>query len=392
MGGLRAIQLMALAVLVALLPACRKEKYRPSSENETITALGNLRVDGEEPGQVIGMYLLNGGGKGNNEATLDYLDFVTGVYHRNIYAEKNPSAPTSLGDNGTDLAVQDGKLYVVLNNSHKVEVLDARTTSHIASIPVNDCRRIVFKGESGYVSSYLKRGHREGDEPLGEVVRFNVADNTVTGRVTVGCQPEDMLINGHTMYVANSGAYNEPKYDDRLSLIDLGDFTQTGFVRVGPCPFRIVRDEFGYLWVSTRSIPHGPAGQIYRMETLGQTGFYRLYDSLALACFSVATSGNMLYAVHGQWSPSGRPETFRIESVDMSSGRPSLHRIISDNSLEAIQHPTSITPHPTKDYIFITDAKNYTSSGRLYCYSGSGKLRWKVRTGIIPTKIAFVWK
>lgn len=57
-----------------------------------------------------------------------------------------------------------------------------------------------------------------------------------------------------------------------------------------------------------------------------------------------------------------------------------------------IESPTSLVVNPeTREYL-VTDARNYTSSGMLYCYSAGGNLLWRVRTGIIPRKIAFVWR
>ena len=38
-----------------------------------------------------GLYLVNEGNMGSNKCTLDYYDFVTGLYARNIYSEKNPN-------------------------------------------------------------------------------------------------------------------------------------------------------------------------------------------------------------------------------------------------------------------------------------------------------------
>jgi len=45
----------------------------------------------------------------------------------------------------------------------------------------------------------------------------------------------------------------------------------------------------------------------------------------------------------------------------------------------------------TKD-IYVTDAKNYVSSGTLYCYDQDGFQKWGVRTGDIPAHMVFVNK
>ncbi len=43
---------------------------------------------------------------------------------------------------------------------------------------------------------------------------------------TVGYQPEEMVIAGNKLYVANSGGYRVPSYDRTVSVIDLTTFTE----------------------------------------------------------------------------------------------------------------------------------------------------------------------
>ena len=52
-----------------------------------------------------GFYLLNEGNMGSNKATLDYYDFTTATYTRNIYSAVNPNITQSLGDVGNDLKI-----------------------------------------------------------------------------------------------------------------------------------------------------------------------------------------------------------------------------------------------------------------------------------------------
>ncbi|MFA5588666.1 MAG: hypothetical protein WC987_07845, partial [Mariniphaga sp.] len=65
---------------------------------------------------------------------------------------------------------------------------------------------------------------------------------------------------------------------------------------------------------------------------------------------------------------------------------------ISDGTGKEIEIPYGLALHPENGDIFITDAKNYVSSGELHCYDKAGKRKWSVRTGDIPAHIAFVNK
>ena len=52
-----------------------------------------------------GFYLLNEGNMGSNKSTLDYYDYSTGFYTKNIYASVNPTVTKELGDVGNDLQI-----------------------------------------------------------------------------------------------------------------------------------------------------------------------------------------------------------------------------------------------------------------------------------------------
>jgi hypothetical protein len=48
---------------------------------------------------------------GSNKATLDYFDYETGNYTRNIYPERNPNVVQELGDVGKRHPIYGNKLY-----------------------------------------------------------------------------------------------------------------------------------------------------------------------------------------------------------------------------------------------------------------------------------------
>ena len=85
-----------------------------------------------------GFFLLNEGNQGSNKASLDYFDYETGVYTKNIYPERNPGVVKELGDLGNDLQVYGEKLYAVIGGSGLVEVTDVNTAKHVGRISVSE--------------------------------------------------------------------------------------------------------------------------------------------------------------------------------------------------------------------------------------------------------------
>lgn len=110
---------LAFLLFVVFLTSCRGDQYIIQKETEEVTP--------PQQTEIKGFYLLNEGNMNSNKATLDYFDYAKGTYFRNIYADTNPNVVKELGDVGNDIKIYGNKMYVVVNASNKVEVLDART-------------------------------------------------------------------------------------------------------------------------------------------------------------------------------------------------------------------------------------------------------------------------
>jgi hypothetical protein len=138
LGDLGVIKIFLVGLLLCLLPACREdvEVFEP----ETVV------VSVPEYTSIQGFYLLNEGNMGSNKSTLDYYDYETGEYHRNIFSAANPSVVKELGDVGNDVKIYGSKLYAVINCSNKIEVMDAQTAKRLGQIDIPNCRYIHFHG------------------------------------------------------------------------------------------------------------------------------------------------------------------------------------------------------------------------------------------------------
>ena len=146
MIALKNIMICSLIALMLTVASCR--------EDDVIFIPEDVPVSTPEYTSVKGFYLLNEGNMGSNKCTLDYYDYSSGVYTRNVYGNANPTVPKELGDVGNDLAVYGSRLYAVVNVSNKVEVMNAATTERIGQIDIPNCRFIKFHKGYAYVTSY----------------------------------------------------------------------------------------------------------------------------------------------------------------------------------------------------------------------------------------------
>lgn len=363
--------------------SCREDELVVPTEYEII---GDICADGS----VRGLYLVNEGNMGSNKCTLDYYDYHTGLYSRNFYAEKNPDVIKELGDIGNDIGIYGSRLYVVVNCSHKVEVLDARTGRRIGQVDIPNCRYIRFHRGRAYVSSYVGPVLIDPDAPKGAVYEVDTLSLTVTRKVSVGYQPEEMEIVDDYMYVANSGGYRAPAYDNTVSVIQMIDFKQVQQIPVGINLHRLKKDRYGKLWVTSRGDYQSRPSRLYVMQK--KPGFNQMIvsDTIPVACSNMAFFGDYMYYYATEWNNFTASNTISYGKIDILTKEVVSQNFITDGTEKEIIIPYGIAIHPETGDIFITDAKNYVSSGTLYCFTPDGKKKWSVRTGDIPAHITFL--
>lgn len=365
---------------------CREDELVVPTEYDIIgsTAASDSRIRG--------FYLVNEGNMGSNKCTLDYCDYLTGLYARNFYAERNPDVIKELGDVGNDIGIYGSKLYVVVNCSHKVEVLDAHTGVRIGQVDIPNCRYVRFHRGKAYVSSYVGPVLIDPSAPKGAVYEMDTTSLRVTRKVTVGYQPEEMEIVDDYMYVANSGGYRPPQYDNTVSVVQMLDFKQVRQIPVGINLHRLKKDRYKKLWVTSRGDYMNRPSRLYVLEKKAGYNRMEVTDTIPVACSNMAIKGDSLYYYATEWNNFTASNTISYGIIDVRTKKVVSTSFITDGTEKDIEIPYGIAVHPETGEILVTDAKNYVSSGALHCYSPTGKKKWTVRTGDIPAHIVFLPK
>ena len=377
MTAIKNVTLSILALL--LLFSCRKEELIVPPQDNPVTP-------GGEGNEITGFYLLNEGNMGSNKATIDYFDYESGIYSKNIFAERNPGVVKELGDVGNDIQIYGNKLYVVVNCSHFVEVMDSKTAKHIATIPIPNCRYIEFKGKYAYVSSYAGPVEIDPNARLGYVARIDTATLDVVGECIVGYQPEEMVIKGNKLYVANSGGYRVPNYDNTVSVIDLESFKEIKKIEVGINLHRMVQDNYGNIYVSSRGDYYGTPSKTFIIDSQRDV----VTDTLhTLPCNNMTMGGDSLYVLSNEFSYVTGNYTVSYAIFDVQQKRVVSRSFITDGTEKRIKTPYGLAVNPQTREIFVTDAGDYVTPGTLYCFDRYGKLKWSTVTGDIPAHFAF---
>ncbi len=379
----RTILLIYFLPLLLAITSCREDELVVPTEFDIVG-------DEDVSSPVRGFYLLNEGNMGSNKCTLDFYDYHTGLYARNFYSERNPSVIKELGDVGNDIQIYGSKLYVVVNCSHKVEVLDARTGIRLGQVDIPNCRYVRFHRGKAYVSAYVGPVLIDPDAPRGAVFEVDTTSLTITRKVTVGYQPEEMEVIDDYMYVANSGGYRAPDYDNTVSVIQMIDFKQVEQIPVDINLHRVRQDQYKQLWVTSRGDFNSHPSRLFVLQKRRGHNQMEVVDTLDVPVSDMAIHGDSLYYFATNWSNYTQKNTISYGIIDIRT-----HQVVSDNFItdgtdKDITIPYGIAVHPLTGDIFVTDAKNYVSSGTLYCFSPDGRRKWSVRTGDIPAHITFL--
>lgn len=369
-----------LFLALGIIASCRKDLQPVPEQQEGI-------LPPDPVGQTKGFYLTNQGNMNMNKASLDYMDYTTGIYRRNIYNEANPQIVKGLGDVANDVAVYGSKLYVVVNISNKVEVLEAKTGKRITQIDILNCRYITFHKGKAYVSAYLGKVGDPGSVN-GIVAMIDTTSLTEVKRVEVGRQPEEMAIVGDKMYVANSGGYSPQAYERTLAVLDLNTFSFLKNIDVGVNLHRVRADQYGDLYVSSRGNYDDIPSKLFVVDT--KTDVVKKTFDIGLSNFVI--DGDLAYFLQTEWNNNTGTNTINYGMLNVKDEVLLNTKFITDGTDKSIAIPFGIAVNHLTKEVFVTDAKNYETPGTLYCFDPKGKKKWSVTTGDIPDQFAFIYR
>ena len=376
-------------LLFRLLPqSCRHDVIVWPSEEEEV---GGTRTD-----SILGFYLLNEGNMGSNKCTMDYYDYTTGTYIRNIYGNANPSAVKELGDVGNDLRIYGNRMWAVINCSNKIEVMEARTARRVGQVNLANCRYIAFHEGYAYVTSYAGPVQiNPGYEQKGMVVKIDTATLEKMDTCIVGFQPDRLDIAGGKIFVANSGGYMFPNYENTVSVVDIGTFREEGRIPVAVNLHHLLADSDGQLWVSSRGDYYGNTSALFCITDPAGTPQVRritTQDGTDLVVENMTLRGDSLYVIGTEFSYATMQNHTNYGIVNVRTRQVLTTNFITDGTDASIMEPYGIAVHPHTGEILIGDARTHVNPGTLFCFSPEGLLLWKVRTGDIPAHFAFLYE
>jgi YVTN family beta-propeller protein len=349
--------LVIASCLVIALGSCEKEQAGPRSS-----------------GYAKGVFISCEGLFQANNGSISWYDPDSAKIVNNLFELVN-GRPA--GDIIQSFALAGDYGVIVANNSNKIEIVNLETFESTGTITgFSYPRHFVYSGNG---KGYLSNGSLNGD-----VYRIDLQAGIVTDTIEVGKGPEQMLISGSYLYVANSGGWD---HDNTVSVIDTGTNKVVNTITVGDVPVALVADRNNDIWVlcrgkvvynetwteiidetDSRLARISPAsGNVDKVVVIGEKGDYFNPSWLA-----VDPSGNTLY--YG--------EKDGLYSMDISEASQQAEPLIGKIFRAAGIHPRS-------GKLYALETADFSSPGKLHVYDDGGNLLSSVETGIAPGGLVF---
>lgn len=312
--------------------------------------------DIEKPADTIitsDFFILNRGNADANNASLAYYNATSGTLNDKFYEDANGSG---LGDSAEDILIKGSKMYVSVMGSNRLAIMDLSGKLVKAIEPKDENgspmkpRYLATDNDKIYVAYYS--GH--------SVAVLDMASLEVEKVIPVGRYPEQIVVSGNKLYVANSGGGDYPNYGKTVSVINLSSLEVEKEIEVVINPCRLEANSNGDIYVISMGNYGDVPNTLQRIDS--ETG-------------EVKTLGNgsrmdlrdgSLYVLYAQW---GKEESISVSKYDASTGE-----LVNDNLVPDINKVSTLSSInvDASGNIYITDAP-YTETGSVYVFNKDGK-------------------
>ena len=315
--------------------------------------------------RIKGVVVLNEGNFQRGNASLSLFDPDSATAKNDYFRELTGR---DLGDTGNSLTIHNGLLYIVVNGSNKIEVLNLNTGALVRTIgcPAGSSPRHIVLGNSGW--GYISNLYANS------VSVYDIVSNIFVRDIPVGKNPEGLLLYNNRLLVANSGF----GADNTVSVIALPQDTALATLQVGDYPslFAKVGTAAAVVLCTGAYNDFGDPND----DTPGKLFFIdldrmRVTDSLLLGGHPqrlALDDAGFLYTV----------QTNGVQRVNLGA------KTVDNTFIPGAYY--SIAFDKARRVLYLTEPLDYVQPGKLHVYRLDGTKKSEHMVGIIPGDIAVV--
>lgn len=377
--------LRLLCALLALsLPACEYEEDFPAGVGE-----GNIEA-----------IVLNEGRIGTNMGAISVL-YRNGMVSPDVFRAVNGRP---LGDVAQSLTLINGKYFITLNNSKKIEIVDPATFRSEGTILYTQAglpRQMVAISDTTAIVSDLLSNNGSGTDLPGQLVRIRTVP-------PYGAPPEYIVIRRWVEYMEVAAGKLFGMTSKGLYVFDLDDISQEGSRMIEEVyneeitkTCKMLKDKSGRIWalmnerdkgrltgvllkcidpvtekvVNTCRLPFVNKSEAEEGDVVGAVGYNRtdMDATRTLIYFSVRTH------------KPGRPDDSQqsIYTLNTDDGTFSLHRHVPGVDM---MYGCGVSP---RGEVYICDCLDYSAQrGYVRHYKENGNIE-SFRVGVYPNQVYF---
>ena len=262
----------------------------------------------------------------------------------------------AIGDVLQSITEYNGKLFVVVNNSGNIEILDTATYQKMATISGLTSPRYFcgINNSKAYVSDLFSN----------QIAILDLGSNAVIGSINTGGWTEEMLLVNDKVYVCRPDTNFILQINATTNIIE-------DTIIVGKGPSSLVLDSENNLWALSSGGINDELGELNQIDPSTNN----IIQTMIFG--DISNSPNNL-----KISPDGETIYYLNNGVNQlsiyASSLPSSSFI---NQNGALFYGLGISP--TND-IYVSDAVDYVQSGIVYRYDSTASLIHQFSVGIIP--------
>ena len=345
--------LFILTLIFVSLASCKKEKDKP------ITSLF----------AESGVFVINEGNFGKGNGSLSFYSYDSDEIYNDLFEEINGRP---LGDTPLSMLIAGDKIYIVVNNSDKIEVVDRETLKSITTITgFNSPREIAaISNKKAYVTSMSSDN----------VAILDIENDIIAGHINLRRTSEAIVVKDKKAYIANY-VNSDWTAGNMIMVVNTETDRVIDSILVAAEPESMVIDKNNTLWV------------------LCNGGWQREYNAELIA---INTAANEITKRLVFTSIYDSPERLQIDGTGstlyyLESGVRKLDINASEIPPDVFISPSgsffyNLGINPVNGDIFVTDAIDYQQRGRLLIFNNKGELLSEMLAGIIPAKLYFTIK
>lgn len=311
-------------------------------------------------------------GMGNyDNSTLAFYDLKSKTKDFDYFTTVNKRG---LGDTANDMIKYGSKIYIIVNVSSTIEVIDAATGKSLKQIEMKTAdnkpkqpRYAAAYGGKVYVTSF--------DDT---VTRIDTVSLTIDGSVKVGRDPEGICIKNGKIYVANSGGLDFLDLDKTVSVIDLNSFEEIKQIEVGLNPYQVFADSQGDVYVNVRGNYGDIAPSFKKIKPSKDSYEVSTLTGVSVSEFTIVN--DKAYILHNEWGKESKVKVFDCKTEEVVT-----ENFVTDGT--AILNGYKITADAYSGDVYVTTS-DYTTSGNVLCFDNKGKCKFTLSSvGIGPNKV-----